>query len=64
MGCVATETHISFPLECPFIPALFLRLRCVAKSALSRIEATVSTPPTMAHVLSGVRVRTSPARYT
>jgi len=47
---VAIETHISLPLTCPFVAALFLRLRCVAKSALSRIEATVSTPPTMAHV--------------
>jgi hypothetical protein len=55
------ETHISFP-ACPFIPALFLRLRCVAKSALSRIEATVSTPPTMAHVLLGLG-QDSPSKY-
>jgi hypothetical protein len=31
-------------LTCPFVAALFLRLRCVAKS-------TMSTPLTMAHVL-------------
>ena len=57
----ATEAHISFPLECPLIPALFLRLRCVAKSALSKIEATVRTPPTMAHVLLAC-VRTVPGK--
>jgi hypothetical protein len=56
------EAHISFPLECPLIAALFLRLRCVAKSAPSRIEATVRTPPTMAHVLL-VFVRTVQASY-
>jgi hypothetical protein len=43
--------HISLQLTCPFVAALFLRLRCVAQSTLLRIEPTVSTPLTMAHVL-------------
>src|SRR6267154_5305369 len=50
---IVLVTHINLPLACPSIPAPLLKLRCVAKSALSRIEATVSTPPTMAHVLIG-----------
>jgi hypothetical protein len=46
--------HISLPPVCPLpfaTPDFFLRLRCAAKRALSTIDATVSTPPTIAHVL-------------
>ena len=48
---VPIETHISFPLTCSSAAVRLLRLRCLAKSALLRIEATVSTPPMIAHVL-------------
>lgn len=49
----AVDVYMSFPFVYELAPA-FLRCLLVAKSALSMSEATVRTPPTMAHVLCAV----------
>lgn len=57
---------MSFPLPgypCPFTfgdPPFFFKAREVANARLSTRDATVSTPPTMAHVLQDERRMSDP----
>ena len=46
--------YAAFPLT-PGVPPVFLSARPVANRMLSNSEATVRTPPTIAHVLSASR---------